>query len=131
MIALVERVEGRNQAVSALAVLEVRSAVRRRQRTGDILAADADTAVGMLQSEIARIVEYAITPVVIAEAARLVDQHILRALDAIQLATAIVARDGTSSSRQVFFISADVKLLTAAASEGFSTWNPASGIPAP
>jgi predicted nucleic acid-binding protein len=98
---------------------------------GDILAANADSAVAALQFEVSRIVEHPITPAVLAEAVRLVDRYVLRALDSIQLATAILSREGSQGSRQVLFVSSDKRLVVAAAAEGLSTWNPASGLPPP
>lgn len=52
----------------------------------------------------------------------LLDQHILRALDAIQLACAVYARDLLDEPMTV--LSADNNLLLAAAAEGFGTDNP-------
>ena len=55
-------------------------------------------------------------------ASKLLDQHILRALDAIQLACAIYARN--LLDEPVTFLSADNNLLLAATAEGFATDNP-------
>ena len=58
----------------------------------------------------------------LSQAQRLVDKHTLRTLDGIQLASAIAA----SKTLQLtpIFLSADPKLLAAAASEGFAIDNP-------
>jgi predicted nucleic acid-binding protein len=55
-------------------------------------------------------------------AARLVDQHPLRTLDAIQLSCALESR--RLFRQPISFISADNNLLGAAAAEGFSVDNP-------
>jgi predicted nucleic acid-binding protein len=54
-------------------------------------------------------------------AGRLVEQHPLRTLDAIQLACALKA---IALPQPMTFISADTNLLAAAAAEGFATDNP-------
>jgi hypothetical protein len=54
----------------------------------------------------------------------LVDRQNLRALDSIQLATALIARDTQISGATTQFVSSDAKLLEAAISEGFAVWNP-------
>ena len=53
----------------------------------------------------------------------IVDRQTLRALDAIQLATALFANQ-SSGTNDLQFISSDDKLLLAAAAEGLDTWNP-------
>ena len=92
MIDLFTRSEDRTLLVSVLAALEVRSAIRRRHLSGDIDASDANLAISTLIQETGRIVEHPVSGSVIAEATGLVDRHGLRALDSLQLATAIVAR---------------------------------------
>jgi hypothetical protein len=47
----------------------------------------------------------------------------LRALDAIQLASAIIARD-LMQAPDMRFIASDKQLLEAAKNEGFAIWNP-------
>jgi hypothetical protein len=86
------------------------------------------TSVATTQTQLS--LPYAMTPMVIGEAARLLDRHVLRALGAIQLATATIARGGSSSLRQVMFVASDVRLLSAANAEGLTTWYPTSGIAA-
>jgi hypothetical protein len=59
---------------------------------------------------------------ILLQAARLVDRHPLRTLDALQLACALQAANNLS--QPISFISADNNLLGAAAAEGFTTDNP-------
>ncbi len=61
---------------------------------------------------------------VITEARALVIRYPVRALDALQLASAITARKYAGPDTK--FISADTRLLAAAGSEGFLTDNPHS-----
>jgi hypothetical protein len=55
-------------------------------------------------------------------AADLLDQRSLRALDALQLATAISVRE--QGEDEIRFIASDKTLLQAAELEGFQIWNP-------
>jgi predicted nucleic acid-binding protein len=68
-------------------------------------------------------IEQPINPPVLEAASTLVDRHYLRALDAIQLGCAIVARD-LLAAPGMRFISSDHDLIEAAWQEGFDTWDP-------
>lgn len=123
MIQLLEKVDDPQKLVSALASLEVRSAIRRRQREGDILATDAGLALDNLGAESLRIVEQPVSPAVIDVAKLVLDSHPLRAMDALHLATCIVMRD-TLQVSDICFVSADDSLLKAASAEQFPILNP-------
>ena len=110
--------------VSVLAALEARSAIRRLQSQGDLDADSAELALSILVQETGRIIEHPITAPVVAEAARMVERHQLRALDALQLGTALIARIGARTGSAVLFIASDRRLLLAAEAEGFRVWNP-------
>ncbi|MFN8376018.1 MAG: type II toxin-antitoxin system VapC family toxin [Anaerolineae bacterium] len=69
--------------------------------------------------------DYLVVPVetpIFQAAGNLVNQHKLRTLDAIQLASAIHTQQ--ILGEPMTFVSADVNLLAAAAAEGFPTDNP-------
>jgi hypothetical protein len=85
-------VEDQHKLVSVLALIEVRSAIRRRQRTGDISTVDAESAIAALVGESRRVIEQPVTAVVVQFASALVDRQDLRALDSLQLASALLAR---------------------------------------
>jgi len=123
MIQLIESLEDRAKVVSALAGLEVRSAIRRRQHQGDISIADAEIALTHVINELKRVVEVPLTSGVLEIAATLVDQHRLRALDSLQLASAIFAKS-TMQTQTIRFVASDLLLLSAAQSEGLNVWNP-------
>lgn len=123
LIGLMEQTEDARKLVSSLASLEVQSAIRRRQRTGDILDVDADQSLESLSAECLRMVEQPISPAVIEMARYVLDNHALRAMDALHLATCLVARE-TLQMTDIFFVSSDDDLLEAAASENFQTLNP-------
>ena len=127
MIAFVQRTEDNTKLSSVLAIVEVRSAIRRRQYAGDLARTSAEQAVSSLDVESRRVVQHPVTSPVLATATALVDRQNLRALDSIQLATAMVARDAQNQANEVLFVSSDQRLLEAAASEGFSVWDPTTG----
>lgn len=65
------------------------------------------------------------TPQLLETARQLVERHPLRAYDAVQLASAVNARQSLfSSPTTITFLFADKQLLAAAQTEGFVTDNP-------
>lgn len=109
--------------VSALAEVEITSALWRKHRMGELDPADAAllaaAAVGDLhgtKTTTPRFVVVALVPEMLRRATRLVAVHPLRAYDAVQLATALVVRDaGTEGVRFACF---DRTLSAAAVAEG-------------
>lgn len=120
---LMERVEDTRKLVSSLASLEVRSAIRRRERMGEIQSADADRALDDLSAESSRMMEQPISPAVVDTARNLLDVHSLRSLDALHLATCLVARDILQAT-DIYFVCSDNALLNAADAENFQILNP-------
>lgn len=109
--------------VSELVFVEMRSLLERRVREKSLSATNA----AILKSNFLLHYGNEYLPVlldthIVEEAARLADTHPLRALDAIQLASAIHAVNLLGES--MTFVSADKNLLTAATAEGFTTDNP-------
>ena len=108
-----------------IAPLEARSAVRRRQREGDISGADADRILNQIEDDGSSLfVVQPSTSAVIEEAARLIDRHPLRTDDALQLAGCLVTRDNVPGP--LTFVCADVRLCEAAGQEGLTVLNPMS-----
>ncbi len=126
MIHLAETSEDAMKSASSLAQIEVRSAIRRRQRGGDISQIDADSALAQLELEWRRLIEHPLTSAVTSHSLAIVDRHFLRSLDAIQLATAVAAQ-ATMRGQQVTFVCADERLLKSAHLEGLNTFNPELG----
>ncbi|MGB7189641.1 MAG: type II toxin-antitoxin system VapC family toxin [Acidobacteriaceae bacterium] len=122
---LMEQTEDARKLVSSLASLEVRSAIRRRQRMGEIPLEDADHALDDLSFENRRMMEQPLSPAVVDTARELLDAYPLRSLDALHLATCLVARE-TLQSTDICFVCSDKALLNAAESENFATLNPAN-----
>ena len=106
-----------------LAPIEARSAIRRREREGDIAGADADRVLRRIEDDVSSLfLVQPSTSAVMEEAARLIDRHPLRAYDALQLAGCLVVCRGMTES--VTFVCADARLCEAAANEGMTTLNP-------
>jgi len=106
-----------------IALLESRSAVRRREREGDISDSDADRILKQIEEDASSsFLLQPSTSAVMEEAARLIDRHPLRAYDALQLAGCLVARRGARGP--LTFVCADVRLCETASLEGLTVLNP-------
>lgn len=95
---------------------------------GDISTVDADSAIQALIGESRHVVEHPVTAVVIEHASALVDRQDLRALDSLQLASALVAKVSLQENHQIRFVASDQKLLKAAQAEGFDVWDPTADL---
>jgi len=123
-IRLMESVEDNRKLISAGTPLEVYAAIRRRERAGGITAEDAVSALEDLRLESARVVQQPLNPAVLEAARQLLDRTTLHWPAALQLGTALTARDMFQGTA-ITFISASAQLLEAAASEGLETLDPA------
>jgi predicted nucleic acid-binding protein len=130
MIDLVESLAQPQKMLSSLGFVEVHSAIRRRERAGELTPAHADQAIGIMSAEIPLMMEQTINPSVIETSRLMIDRHGLRALDAVQLASCHVAR-ATIGFTDVVFVASDNALLAAAQKEEFEVWNPEKGLPYP
>jgi predicted nucleic acid-binding protein len=109
--------------VSDLAPIEMFSTFARLQRSGILSTSDVAT----LQSSFLlhfekEYLSIALDVPALVQARRIVGNHPLRTLDAIQLACALSAV--ALLSEPMTFVSGDNNLLAAAAAEGFATDNP-------
>jgi predicted nucleic acid-binding protein len=123
MLRFVQAGDDRNKVVSALAQTEARSAICRLCKGNRMSPSEAALALDSLADELRRIIEQPVNPPVLEAANTLIDRHYLRALDAVQLGCAIVARD-LLAAPNMRFIASDKTLLDAAHAEGFDIWNP-------
>ncbi|MFZ1086583.1 MAG: type II toxin-antitoxin system VapC family toxin [Terracidiphilus sp.] len=130
LIRLMEAVEDNRKLISASTPLEVYAAIRRRERSGGLSAEDAASALEILRTEAARMVQEPLNPAVLEAARQLLDRTNLRWPDTLQLAAAVVARDMFQGT-EIIFVSASPLLLEAAKSEGFRTLDPAKEADAP
>lgn len=124
MIQLASRSSGHKIALLGLTRVEFRSALRRRERAGDLGPDEAADAIARMEGHLQSL--YLVQPVseaVIEEAGALVDRHNLRAYDALQLAGCLSIR-----SRRVpdgpTFVCSDRELLDAAGREGLPVLDP-------
>jgi len=109
--------------ISALATVEMYSLLARREREGTITLSQRQVMQNDFQFHVQE--EYLLIDLddhVLNRARGLLLKHTLRTLDAIQLACALEA--ARLFNIQPTFISADTRLLTAAAAEGLSTDDP-------
>jgi uncharacterized protein len=112
-------------AVLTISVVEVRSAIRRRQRAGDIDNQAATAILESLKSHLeTRFIRQAINDTVIDAALELIDRHALRAYDAVQLAGCIVLC--AIAAGAFTFVCSDRRLLEAASLEQLKVLDPAA-----
>ena len=125
MVRLVGHPHIHQLAILAITVVEFRSAIRRRQRTGELEATLAVAALESFRSQLGvRIEVLPINDTVFQLAEELIDRYPLKASDAIQLAGCLVLR--AASADAPTFVASDRQLLRAAAGEGLSILNPAA-----
>lgn len=112
--------------VSALTLVEVSSAIWGKVRTGHLAASTAQRTSSDVRRQFARgsfdagqeVIEIPTVSRVLESASRLCGVHGLRAGDAIQLATALTAREVDPSCTRFWVF--DQRLAVAAAREGFA-----------
>lgn len=112
--------------VFVLAPVEVHSAVRRRERAGDldpkVAALLLDQMSGHLRS---RFIVQPLIASVLDKSLELIDRYALRAYDAIQLAGCLVLRSSLGSE-PVTFVCSDLQLLDAARQEQLPILDPSA-----
>jgi uncharacterized protein len=124
VLALAARSSDNRLAILSLAQVEFRSAIRRRERSGEIPAVIATELLDAFSRHLeSRFVTQTINDFLLDIACALVDRHALRAFDAIQLAGYVVLRRSAGASTPVFVCS-DQELLTAAKHEGAPILDP-------
>ncbi len=124
MIALVEATDEHMLAISSITPLEVKSAIRRRQLWGDTTVAEAEQAFARIDQESGRIFQLPFTPLLIRQASEVILHCDLRALDAIQLASALQYQHSLLGATVTFVVS-DKKLIVAAQQLGMNVLDPA------
>ena len=111
-------------AVLALSQVEFRSAIRRRQRTGDIDSKMAGLVLDRFDQHLeARFLRQVLTDSVLDVASEMIDRYALRAYDAVQLAGCLALQTAVGAESPVFVCS-DQQLLEAARSELLSVLDP-------
>lgn len=123
LIRLMDSIEDNSKLISAVTPLEIYAVIRRRERGGEISSSDAAAALDILRLESARMVQQPLNPAVLEAARQLLDRTVLRWPAALQLASALTARDmfhGTG----ILFVSSSPDLLEAAKGEGLEILAP-------
>jgi uncharacterized protein len=124
MLALTKVGQGNEFALLSIGTVEFRSALRRRQRAGDVDEPTASEILALFASHREeRFIVQPLTETVIDGATDLVDRHFLRAYDAIQLSGCLTLASNRSGC---IFTCSDEDLLKAARSEGLLTFDPAA-----
>jgi predicted nucleic acid-binding protein len=127
VLALADRATENRLAILALTQAELRSAVRRRERNGEIPPAVATQVLDAFRRHLeARFVSQMVTDFVLDIASMLIDRHALRAYDAVQLAGYMALR-GSVGAGPPIFVCSDHALLTAARLEGITALDPTLG----
>jgi predicted nucleic acid-binding protein len=113
--------------VARITLVELVSAITRRQRRGDLTASDAADALTDLRADFASdYLTIEVTAPLVGQAEALAERHALRGYDAVQLAAAVqvnailVAAGGAPLT----LISADLDLNIASAAEGLAVDDP-------
>jgi uncharacterized protein len=112
-----------------ISVVEVCSALNRRLRENVINLNDYHSLVAQSTFLFGSKYEViAISEQLIELACSALERHVLRAFDAIHLATAMMVNDRLIRLNEptLIFLATDQRLLTAAIDEGLSTFNPAN-----
>jgi predicted nucleic acid-binding protein len=123
MLGLANKLNGNRFAVQALSQVEVRSAIRRRERAGDIDPKHATLLLDRFELHMKyRFARLMVTDIVVETAAQMVDRHLLRAYDAVQLATCLELKK--TVTERVVFVCSDEELPEAAKLERLSTLDP-------
>jgi predicted nucleic acid-binding protein len=124
---LIEPATGNRIFIARITAVEVVSAIKRRERSGNLNATDANASLTQFRRELAsnyRSVD--ISAKLISRAMNLAETHALRGYDAVQLAAALEIYDqsqsvGLSSPK---LICADLALNVAAVAEGLRIGDP-------
>lgn len=112
------------RVISVFARTEVRSALQRRYRNGEITRDQLTFAAAQLQAAAARWTQVKVEKDVLDLADGVIERNALRSLDALQLASALHLRRTLMREEELLFIATDERLLKAATAEGIATWNP-------
>jgi uncharacterized protein len=115
-------------SISALAEIEVISALTRRFNEGDLTPPELDQACDELSQDCAAYLLVDITSQILEAAVRNARNHSLRAYDAVQLASAVAVSTALLARQnqpiQLTLVSADSALNHAARLEGLQVENP-------
>ena len=123
LLRLVNASEPHQFSILAIAQAELRSAVRRRERAGDLDGQVAVQLLEMFELHLGTIyVRQGVSDAVVDLACAVIDRYPLRGYDALQLAGCLVLRSAAPSTP--VFVCSDQQLLQAAETEGLVWMDP-------
>ena len=123
MLGLVNALELNQFAILAIAQVEFRSAVRRREREGDLGGAVAAEVLERFNLHLATLyIKQGVSDAVLDLATTVIDRYPLRAYDALQLAGCLAVKAAAPSNP--VFVCSDHKLFDAAKTEGLVCLDP-------
>ena len=109
----------------AITPVEARSAVRRRERAGDIDPTIAGDILDRMRKHLeTKFIRQAVNELVLDGALEMIDRYALRAYDAVQLAGCLVLK--TVGAEPPTFVCSDQQLLDAARSELLDVLDPSA-----
>jgi uncharacterized protein len=124
LLQLASNVDENRFAVLALSQVEFRSAIRRRQRAGDIDSKIASLVLDRFGQHLeVRFLRQVLNDSVLDIASEMIDRYALRAYDAVQLAGCLALKTAVGAEPSTFVCS-DQQLLDAARSELLSVLDP-------
>jgi predicted nucleic acid-binding protein len=126
LLKLVSRTNEHRFALLNLSRVEFQSAIRRREREGDINSAVARRLLSRFGEHMeTKFVKQPINDSLLDLAASLVDRYPLRAYDAVQLAGCLILRESSGKDHPTF-VSSDRRLIEAAEGEGLASLDPSA-----
>ncbi len=126
LLRLASHVSENRFAVLAISPVEARSAIRRRERAGDIDPKTAALIMDRLRQHLeTRFLRQPLNDAVLDGALEIIDRYALRAYDAIQLAGCLALKTAVGTESPTFVCS-DQQLLDAARSELLAVLDPSA-----
>jgi uncharacterized protein len=126
LLRLAEASQENRFALLSLSQIELRSAIRRRERNGDLGPHVAGLVLDRFQQHLeAKFLQQSLTDPVLDSAAEMIDRYALRAYDAIQMAGYLVLRT-TFGKESPIFVCSDQSLLQVARSEQVPILDPSA-----
>lgn len=125
--AIIDPEDGNRIYVARITLVEVVSAISRREKGGHITTSDADISRSKFEQDFfIQFRKVEISESLTEKAAQLAKKYALRGYDAVQLAAALETESEriTSGLSSVTLLSADADLNAAAVSEGLAVENP-------
>lgn len=116
-------------ACSKLGLIELTAALVRRGRQPHLLGGAVDQIVAEAERHATGLQLIPLSDAVLSKSRDVVLRHALRGADGIHLGSALYLRQELSQA--IGFVASGAELLSAAAAEGFATFDPEAALPLP